>query len=190
MFGKHHQDNLKGIPITIRQSKRAKHIRLTISGDGVVVVTQPIGVSRERSEKILSDRKDWIVRKLQFLKNVAVQHRSSHTEYTDSRKEVLNRVQARVIYFNVLYGHTYKRISIRNQQSRWGSCSRRGNLNFNYRIMHLPPDLMDYIVVHELCHLAELNHSANFWKLVEKAIPRYQERRKELKLHRLLAETV
>lgn len=73
------------------------------------------------------------------------------------------------------------RITIRNTKSRWGSCSKKGNLNFNYRIVFLPPDLADYLVVHELCHLGEFNHSEKFWKLVSMAILDYKERRKELK---------
>lgn len=181
--------HVRQVSYTIRQSKRAKHIRLSIKADGTVVVTQPIGVSRAYIEKIIIEKKQWIVRKMHFLENNAVQHRSSLAEYKKSRTETLSRVQSRVEYYNTLYGYAYKRISVRNQQLRWGSCSRRGNLNFNYRIVNLPQNLMDYIIVHELCHLAELNHSVKFWKLVERAIPRYKECRNELRQHRLLAET-
>ena len=65
----------------------------------------------------------------------------------------------------------YNRVAIRNQRGRWGSCTSRKNLNFNYRLLDLSPELRDYIIVHELCHLKELNHGKAFWDLVSKAIP-------------------
>lgn len=81
----------------------------------------------------------------------------------------------RVTYWNTHYGFLYNTIAIRNQQSRWGSCSIKRNLNFNYRILFLPPELVDYIVVHELCHLQEFNHASAFWQLVARTIPDYRE---------------
>jgi len=66
-------------------------------------------------------------------------------------------------------------------RSRWGSCSVSGNLNFNYKLIHLPEDIAEYIVAHELCHLAEFNHSKKFWELVSKTIPDHKLRRKRLK---------
>lgn len=87
----------------------------------------------------------------------------------------------RIRKLNAGYDFSYRRISIRNQKSRWGSCSKRGNLNFNYRIALLPPHLADYIIVHELMHLQELNHSPKFWNLVAHVIPNHRECRKELR---------
>lgn len=78
---------------------------------------------------------------------------------------------------------TYGRISIRKQKTRWGSCSREGNLNFNSLLMMAPPEVLDYVVVHELCHRLEMNHSARFWAQVEKVIPDYRKPRKWLKEH-------
>jgi predicted metal-dependent hydrolase len=87
----------------------------------------------------------------------------------------------RVEELNKPYGFVYGKIAIRNQKTRWGSCSRRGNLNFNYRVGLLPQKLMDYVIVHELCHLGEFNHSYKFWDLVAKTVPEYKAIRQELK---------
>lgn len=90
-----------------------------------------------------------------------------HKEY--ARSLILERLA----YWNQFYGVTYNRVAIRDQRSRWGSCSTKGNLNFNYRIAFLAPELRDYIIVHELCHRIEFNHSPAFWAHVARTIPTY-----------------
>ncbi len=99
----------------------------------------------------------------------------------DARKLVLDRLE----YWNKHYNFKYSRVSIRNQRSRWGSCSSKGNLNFNFRIVTLPPHLSDYIIVHELCHLGQMNHSQKFWDLVGRTLPNYEELMLELRKVRM-----
>lgn len=89
-------------------------------------------------------------------------------------------IHERVLRWNELYDFEFKRIAVRNQRTCWGSCTEYKNLNFNYKLLFLPQHLADYIIVHELCHLSELNHSAQFWKLVGRALPNYKEHKKEL----------
>lgn len=102
-------------------------------------------------------------------------------KYLKYKKIARTLVYERLDYFNKFYGFKWNKISIRNQKTRWGSCSKAGNLNFNYKIALLSPEIADYIIVHELCHLREFNHSQNFWDLVEKTIPNYKAIQAKLK---------
>jgi len=90
-------------------------------------------------------------------------------------------VKERINYFNKFYGFKINRITIRNTRTRWGSCSLKGNLNFNYKIIYLKPELANYLIVHELCHLGQFNHSKKYWELVKKTIPNFAELNRELK---------
>jgi predicted metal-dependent hydrolase len=101
------------------------------------------------------------------------------------REHARRFVHIRIHELNAGYNFSFNRIAIRNQKSRWGSCSKQKNLNFNYRIALLPARLADYIIVHELCHLQELNHSQNFWALVGRAVPNHRELRRQLRTIKL-----
>lgn len=106
--------------------------------------------------------------------------------FTKSKKEKARIfVENRISYFNKFYNFEINRIAIKNTKRRWGSCSSKKNLNFNYKIIYLKPELADYLIVHELCHLGELNHSKRFWGLVFETIPDYDKINKELKKIRI-----
>ncbi len=109
-------------------------------------------------------------------------HRKKRPTHTKERAAARALVHERLLYFNQFYNFSYQRVFIKNQKTRWGSCSKNGNLNFNYKIVHLPLHLADYIIVHELCHLGEFNHSKNFWALVGRTLSDYARRKKELQL--------
>jgi predicted metal-dependent hydrolase len=109
---------------------------------------------------------------------ITTQVRQHYEEHKEFARGIIHE---RISYWNRQYNFEYRRIAIRNQRTCWGSCSLKQNLNFNYKIVFLPQHLMDYIIVHELCHLAELNHSKSFWSHVSKAIPDYREKRKHLR---------
>ena len=89
----------------------------------------------------------------------------------------------RVAFYHQVTGGVYQTITVRDQKSRWGSCSSRGTLSFNYRLMFAPPRVLDYVVVHELCHLTHMDHSANFWGMVERVMPDYRVYKQWLKEH-------
>ena len=95
----------------------------------------------------------------------------------------LRRIRERLNYYIPRIGRAPGRITIREQKSRWGSCSQKGNLNFNWKLIMAPPQALDYVVVHELCHLYEFNHSPRFWSLVAAQMPDYEVWKKWLKAH-------
>lgn len=110
-------------------------------------------------------------RKLKKPRVVSRKHKQ-YREYKEiARKIILKRVE----YFTSICDVSHNRIAIRNQKSRWGSCSSKKNLNFNYRLAFLPKEICDYVVVHELCHLKEMNHGESFWLEVGKVLPNYVE---------------
>jgi len=97
-------------------------------------------------------------------------------------KHIARKLITKLVYhYASVYNVSIGRIAIRNQKTRWGSCSRLGNLNFNYRLLYLPDDLRDFVIVHELCHLLEFNHSAEFWAHVARVVPDFKAIRKRLK---------
>jgi predicted metal-dependent hydrolase len=108
--------------------------------------------------------------------------KGSKSEYLKYKDQALILVKNKLEHFNQFYNFKYNKVTIRNQSTRWGSCSRRGNINFNYKLALLPENLVDYVIVHELCHLGEFNHSKDFWDLVARTIPDFKERRQELRI--------
>ncbi len=112
---------------------------------------------------------------------VRISLKGSRSEYIKVKREAAQQIKERVEHFSQLYKFTYKKISIKNSKTRWGSCSKAGNLNFHYKVYSLPEELRDYVIVHELCHLKHFNHSKSFWSEVEKALPNYALLRKKLK---------
>ncbi len=177
-------DNKK-IPFTFRKSARARMLRLTVYCDGNIVATIPRNISENIVEEFIKKKADWIISKIShFQQNKALPQRTK-LDYLKHKKEALELIREKVKRCNQLYDFSFQRISVKNQKTRWGSCSKKKNLNFNYRILFLPEKIADYIIVHELCHLKEFNHSRNFWNLVAQTVPNHKSIRKELKNNKL-----
>ncbi len=166
-------------------STRARRVRITIRPGGEVVATLPRGVSRAVLDRFLARKAAWIAGAVARMKKVATPVKLPRGHYKANRAAALKFVRERIVVLNAQYGFTFQSITIRNQRSRWGSCSKRGNLSFNYRLLLLPPELADYVIVHELCHLQELNHSPRFWALVARAIPHPKKARAALRRYSL-----
>lgn len=169
--------------VTIRRRARAKHLRLRVQPDGRVVVSAPMWIRLERIEFFVRQHSEWIAKALERLQSnpKAYSPLGTKEEYLQHRERSHALACERVSHFNAQLGFAFAKIVIRNQRSCWGSCSRRGTLSFNYKIALLPPELADYIIVHELCHLGAFNHSRDFWALVAGVIPDYKDRRRLLK---------
>lgn len=177
----------KKLSYTLRRSKRAKRMRLAVYCDGSVVVTTPLGIQPSIIEKFFTDKKQWVTDKVNFFKSIDSKsiRTFSERDYLKHKDEALALVFERVKFFGKPHGFLFNQIYIKNQKTRWGSCSKRKNLSFNYKIVFLPKEHRDYIIVHELCHLKEFNHSHKFWSLVGKILPDYLEIKKELRNHEL-----
>lgn len=160
-----------------------KHIRITLTRDGVVKVSKPKRITIAQVEAFILSKLDWINHHLSKIKYP--QPKLTRKDYVLHKKTALSFATTKLALYNKHYKFSYKNIVIRNQKTRWGSCSKRGNLNFNYKIALIPEHLADYIVVHELCHLGQFNHSQKFWDLVAETLPDYKERVRELKGFRL-----
>lgn len=174
----------KDIEYTLRISNRARHMRLTVYNTGDFVVTIPRSLRHLGFiEKFIVKKSRWVLKQVEKYKNAVprINLKNSRQEYLENKTRANDLAEERIEYFNKFYNFAFRRISIRNQKTRWGSCSRKGNLNFNYKIANLTPELRDYIIVHELCHLRELNHSPRFWNLVSQTVPNYKERRRDLR---------
>ncbi len=172
------------IDYNLRKNRRTKRLKLTIYCDGSFAVSAPRRLALSDIENYILQKSEWVLAKLKIFKNKTKDSIFSGTnakDYLQLKEVALKLAQKRVAEFNQLYNLSYRRISIRNQKTRWGSCSKAGNLNYNYKIVLLPERLVDYIIVHELCHLQEFNHSRRFWDLVAQTLPDYKKLRKEIK---------
>lgn len=175
--------NGKSLSYELVHSKRTQRISIMIFPAGKIVIKVPIGYVEKRLHDFLSSKADWIVRQhaLMEKKVPGLKIGGGKRHYAEHKEEARSVIVTRVIELNKQYGFSYKSISIKNQASRWGSCSRTGNLNFNYRLLFVEPELRDYVIIHELCHLKEHNHAPKFWALVAEGDPQYRLHRKALK---------
>lgn len=175
---------LDGIPLVyvLRRDRRAKHFRIILHDDGHCVVTVPYPFGRPSAEKFLHKQASWIaIQRKKTTQRKLLSGYNSKEEYQRLKEKSREFVLKELEYCNAFYAFSFTGVSIRNQRSRWGSCSSTGRLNFHYKIILLPRKLARYIIVHELCHLKEMNHSTRFWSLVAKTIPEYTTLREELK---------
>ncbi len=174
--------------VSVVRSAR-KTISLELKRDGTLLVRAPYGTGTAQILAFLRSKESWLqsaVKKQQTRRALNAEmsaERLTAEEIRALADEALTDIPARCARFAPLVGVTYGRITIRNQKTRWGSCSSAGNLNFNCLLMLAPPEARDYVVVHELCHRLEMNHSKRFWAEVARVCPDYETQRKWFKDH-------
>lgn len=184
-----YQSKLYELPYTLVRSSR-KSCAISIDPEGQITVRVPSGISQKEIDRLLVEKRIWIITK--YLEAEKQRQNRPVSNLTDVQRIALEKryiaaakeyFPKRAAYFVQFTGGSYNRITVRDQKTRWGSCSARGTLSFNWRLMLAPPTIADYVIVHELCHLTYMNHSADFWQKVESVYPDYRTARKWLKDH-------
>lgn len=163
---------------------KRKTLAIYIRPEGKVEVRAPIRASKAVIDRFVDSKAVWIEQSLKKLENIRSDReiiRIKPTELERYKKKAEAHLIKRCGYFAELMGVHYRKIKINTAKTRWGSCNSKGDLNFTFRLILLPEDLIDYVVVHELAHIREMNHSDKFWSVVEEAMPNYKARKKQLK---------
>lgn len=166
------------------RSKR-KTMGISVKLDGSVIVRAPLRAPSADIERFVEANRDWIFRQKAKMEKVSAEASRekafTQEEIREMAEKALQIIPPRVEHFARLIGVTYGKITIRNQKSRWGSCSSKGNLNFNCLLVLAPPEVLDSVVVHELCHRKEMNHSPAFYAEVLRVLPDYHKHDQWLK---------
>lgn len=177
------------LPYKVIKSKR-KTCSISIDENADIIFRVPLRTSSRQLELLAEEKSPWII--THYLKIREKINARPQSDLSDIQRNALEMrykeaarsyIPKRVAYYHAFTGGTYNRICIRSQKTRWGSCSSNGTLSFNWRLMLAPPAVLDYVVVHELCHLTHMNHSKEFWLSVEAVCPDYRSLRKWLKEH-------
>ena len=169
----------------IKSSRRT--MSMEVRPDGSILVRAPYRASAEEIGNFVCSHKSWVEKQRIRMREktdeirLAEQNPLSPEDIRRLAEQALRELPPRIAAYAGQMGVTYGRVTIRNQKTRWGSCSSKGNLNFNCLLMLTPREVQDYVIVHELSHRKEMNHSPKFWEVVEEVLPDYKKRRKWLR---------
>ena len=172
---------IAGLSVLLVRSSR-KTLAVQIRTDGTVIARAPLRMPKDRILCFLSEKASWIrmqqgrMQEREKMRQQARIHLDAAQE-KELRERAKSVLAQRTAYFARQIGVTYGRITVRDQKTRWGSCSQTGNLNFNFRLILAPSEVLDYVVVHELCHRRQMNHSTQFWQEVAQVLPDYRKRK-------------
>ena len=164
----------------IRSDRKTMVLQVNAKG---VTVRAPMKTTDERIHHFVQQNTAWIEKKLERFAANRTLPPLSHGELQALAARALEDIPARVAYYAPIIGVTYGRVTIRNQRTRWGSCGCHGDLNFNCLLMLAPPEVRNYIVIHELCHRKEMNHSKRFYAEVARVMPDYRVHNRWLREH-------
>lgn len=164
----------------IIRSKR-RSLCLQVKRDGAVIVRAPFRVSEKAINDFVSKHIDWIIKKQELVKGTHVPENFSENEITELKQRLKEIITPILERYSSIMGVYYDRVTINSAKTRFGSCSSKKTLNFSYRLALYPYEAIEYVCVHELAHLKEMNHSNRFWSIVEGILPDYKDRKKLLK---------
>ena len=151
-------------PVLFERSKRAKHVNISVKPFTGIRVAVPDGLSFKKAEEFVNAKTDWIQRHLGRMKQYEEQSKIVSEGFVDiDRAKAKQKLTRRLKHLAEKHGFTYNRVFIRNQKTRWGSCSHKNNISLNMKIARLPEELMDYVILHELVHTRVKDHGNDFW---------------------------
>lgn len=177
------------IRISVIRSAR-KSLGLEVRDANTVLARIPTRVSDRELKAFVENHRSWILEKTEVMAEREEKRKSTPAPPLEllsktDRMKIQLKIGKRVRHYCEAMGVTVGYVTVKNQKTRWGSCSAKGNVNFNYQLAFLPDELLDYVVIHELAHRRHMNHSRAFWAEVEKYCPDYLERREQLKEYSL-----
>lgn len=181
-----------GVSVTVLRSRR-KTLSLSVTADGQVFARAPLRMSDRAVAEFVREKAEWlnktVARAAAAKEEAAAVGVLTAAELAALKAAAKAELPARAAYFAAQMGVAFHGVTVRLQKTRWGSCSAKGNLNFNALLMLAPPEVRDSVVVHELCHLQEMNHSRRFYARVYEVMPDYDERHRWLKEHGAALQT-
>jgi len=171
------------IAYELKRRRGQRSIRVSVHPGGRLLVTCGLLLPVVEIERFLFRKQGWIEEAVGKMRawQPGLLARRDPEDYRLQKKPALTMIEERLVFYNQVYHYRYASVSVKNHRHLWGSCSRQARLNFNYKLIHLPQELADYVIVHELCHLAVFDHSAKFWAEVARTIPDWKKRRSALR---------
>jgi len=179
--------NIPGMgEVSMRKSGRAMRFSISVTNSGAVRITVPRDGTARQAKSFLNEKSDWVVKHREKACRLRLRHKSLvEQSITVPRGKAAALLRERLAYLAREYGFSFNKVSIRNQRTRWGSCSSGNNISVNEKLARLPRRLMDYVLLHELVHTRVKSHGDAFWRELEKYVVDFRELRRELREYRL-----
>jgi predicted metal-dependent hydrolase len=172
--------------ILFERSKRAKHINISVKPFKGIRVAVPYGVSFDKAKQVAKSKKIWIQKHLDKMKAVEEEHENFSKNYIKiDRAEARRKLVGRLNELCEQYGFSYNKVIIRNQKTRWGSCSTKDNISLNMKLVRLPDEMIDYVLLHELVHTRVKNHTNEFWAELNRLVGDAKSKDKELNKYKM-----